>query len=118
MSIYSEMLRLTLQAGGDAPATSVADLVADALACRARLPAAADPAGGSHRGSAERVGDALAYDAALVRLCNRLGVEHDLMGGWPGLEARQRAEAGLAERLPTLSAALAGGQPGGPVLEP
>ena len=40
------------------------------------------------------------------------------MGGRPGLEARQRAEAGLAERLPTLSAALAGGQPGGPALEP
>ena len=31
VSIYSEMLRLALQAGGDAPATSVADLVADAL---------------------------------------------------------------------------------------
>ena len=60
----------------------------------------------------------LAYDAALVRLCNRLGVEHDLMGGWPGLEARQQAEARLAERLPALSAALADGQPGGTVLEP
>ena len=55
MSIYSEMLRLTLQAGGDAPATSVADLVADALACRARLPAVADPAGRLAREGAPNV---------------------------------------------------------------
>jgi hypothetical protein len=52
------------------------------------------------------VAESLAYDAALVRLCNRLEVDHDLTGDGDARTARVRAEARLAERLPTLAAAL------------
>lgn len=55
---------------------TLSDLVSQALVLRA-----AASTGGN---SAARLGDALAYDMALVHLCDRLGIKHDLTGELAG----------------------------------
>jgi len=86
----------------DRPSDSVPDMVRDALSYQAALT--------DGQGSAARIGDALAYDVALVRLCERLHIDHDLAGETAGPEARRRAEDMIAVRLPSLAAELGGEQ--------
>ena len=57
---------------------------------------------------AARLDDALAYDVALVHLCDRLGISHDLTGELAGPEARRRAERLVSERIPSLEGVLVG----------
>ena len=82
VSIYSEMLKLVLAGDNDDLDRSVGALVSDALSSRSHLMGVGtgQPAARSGR-AADRVAESLAYDAALVRLCNRLGLEQDLTGG-------------------------------------
>jgi hypothetical protein len=109
MTIYSELLQLVLAREGDCRDRPVGALVSDALSCRARLTASRDggPAGRSGQ-ALDRMADSLAYDAALVRLCLRLGMQHHLTVDGDVTAARMVAEAGLAERLPAIAATLAG----------
>jgi hypothetical protein len=99
LSVYSELLRLAL-AGDDASDISLSDLVSRAVALRATATGSGN--------SASRIGDALAYDVALVHLCDRLGISHDLAGEFAGPEARGRAEQLVLERIPSLEAVLIG----------
>jgi hypothetical protein len=108
------MLQLVLAGEGDHRDRSVGALVSDALSCRANLTGARRSQPGRRSGPvAERVADTLAYDAALVRLCNRLELQHDLTGDGDARTARVRAETRLAERLPSLASALESREGGG-----
>jgi hypothetical protein len=104
------MLRLVLEREEPVPDQTLGELVSEALSGRARLDVGADTRAG--RATADRIGDALAYDAALVRLCQRLSIQHDLLGDSPPNEARLDAEARLADRLPSIAVALADSRPG------
>lgn len=96
MSVYSEMLRMALDQ--EAPLHQpVGDLVSRALSLRPR---------DTNASSAERVAGWLAYDVALVRLCEYLGVEHGMLDGDAGPSSRARAEVLLATRMPSLTEAL------------
>jgi hypothetical protein len=99
MTVYSELMRMALEMDDRQPG-SIPELVRDALSSRKSLE------GGT--GSAARIGDALIYDATLVRLCERLDIEHDLASETAGPRARRGAEAMLADRLPSLATGLAG----------
>jgi hypothetical protein len=92
----------------DAP---VGELVADVLTSRAALVGTPGSKGHVQRGPADRIGDALAYDVALVRLCDRMDISHDLAGDRAGPAARHRAEESLAERFPSIAAVLEGDDP-------
>jgi hypothetical protein len=92
------MLRLALVADEPGP-SSVADLVSRAVTAQARLQAGHD--------SATRLANSLAYDVALVRLCDRLGVEHQLAGESAGPIARKEAELLLLEQMPSLAHVMA-----------
>ncbi len=107
VSIYSELLRLVLDREGDSTSRPLGALVSDALSRRAGL----TPAGGRAR-AADRIGDSLAYDAALVRLCGRLGLAQELTGEGDGMAARVGAERHLADRLPSVAAAFRHPPPG------
>ena len=48
----------------------------------------------------ERLADQLAYDLALIRACERLGIPQDLAGDGPVVPERQRVERALAEAWP------------------
>lgn len=76
----------------------VGDLVSRALSLRAAA------AGGG--ASAEALAGWLAYDVVLVRLCERLGVEHGMLAHDAGPSARAAAEAGVEETIPFFSRAL------------
>jgi hypothetical protein len=103
------MLRMTLDSAPGPDNRPVAELVSDLLLCHARIEPVASPGRDRPRGdAADRVGDALAFDAALVRLCDRLDIEHDLTDGSPAPDARTVAESRLAARLPSIAAALSG----------
>lgn len=99
MTVYSELMKMALQSD-DRQSDSLTDMVRDALSYRLAL--------GQGEGSAARIGDALTYDVTLARLCERLQIDHDLTGETAGPEARRRAEDGIAARLPSLAADLAG----------
>jgi hypothetical protein len=58
-----------------------------------------DPRGS---GPAARLAHNLAYDVTLVRLCDHLGIGHDLTGNRAGPLARSHAEADLSAHLPAL----------------
>lgn len=97
MTVYGELLKLTL--GDDPPGERTVEvLVSDALARRDALSRGGD--------GATCLAAALAYDASLVRLCRALGVEQELTGGSPGLEARRKAEDAVSTRLPNLEMSL------------
>ncbi len=97
MSVYSELLRLAL--AEDTPADQpVGDLVSRAVSLR--------PSREGNASSADRIADWLAYDVALVRLCERLGVEHGMLDGDAGPASRARAEHLVATQMPSLSEAL------------
>ena len=97
VSVYAEMLKMALEADEhrDSP---VPDLIAEALSCRVDLDCGGD--------AASRLARALAYDVALVRLCERLGLPHDMMGPMAGPSARRHAERALAGTVPDFSAGL------------
>lgn len=97
VSVYSEMLKLALDTDEQA-ASEVPDLVNEALSRRLDLDCGGD--------AASRLARALAYDVTLVRLCERLGIAHDLTGGTAGPSARRQVERKLADRLPDLGAGL------------
>lgn len=83
----------------DAPLEQpVGDLVSRAVSLRPSRDAGAS--------SAERIADWLAYDVALVRLCEHLGVEHGMLDGDAGPASRARAEMLVTTRMPSLSEAL------------
>ena len=97
MTVYAELLKLTLGDGSDYD-QSLDQLVSEALARRDAMARDGD--------AATRLAAALAYDAALVRLCRALGVDQDLTGNSAGLEARRRAEDALSMQLPNLEVTL------------
>jgi hypothetical protein len=79
---------------------SVTELVGYAVSCRAKLERGGD--------AATRLARALAYDVALVRLCEELEVAHEMLGPHAGTLAREETERRLADRLPLLATALGG----------
>lgn len=97
MSVYSELLRMALahEPPADQP---VGDLVSRALSLRPSREGAAT--------SADLIAEWLAYDVALVRLCEHLGVDHGMLDGEAGPASRTRAETLLAARMPSLTDAL------------
>jgi hypothetical protein len=106
-SVYRDLLQQVVAAETESADRSVADLVALVLARRRVAMAESRP----EAGVASRLSDALSYDAALVQLCDRLGVCHDLVGPNAGPSARRSAEQGLAERLPAVAAAVINDDP-------
>lgn len=98
MSVYSELLQMALVEDSEG-GTTVPEMVALVLACRAELSGSGDPA--------SRISHALAYDLSLLRLCDDLGVPHNLTGRAAGPEARRQAEERLVERLPLLGEVMA-----------
>ena len=116
MSIYSDLLRRLLQED-DGRAAPLEELIADALASRARITELGVTDGTKHLSRADRIGDSLVYDAALVRLCKRLGVAQDLTTDVAGPATRDQAERRLAERLPSLAFAFQSTAPGSTVSE-
>ena len=97
MTVYAELLKLAL-VEDEASNQSVEALVSDAVALKEGLNAPAD--------AQTRLAASLAYDVALARLCERLGVTHELTGEAAGAVARRRTERALASVLPTLEGAL------------
>ncbi len=93
MTVYAELLKLAL-AEEHEPDHSVDRLVSEALSRR--------PALAAHGDAATRLAMALAYDTVLVRLCDALGMQHELTGEKAGPQARRKAERALAAVVPTL----------------
>jgi hypothetical protein len=98
VSVYSELVRMALE-DDDSRDSSVSELVARLAMLRSGLESAGDPAA--------RIGDAVYYDVTLVRLCERLRIDHDLTGDTAGPVARTRAESLLAGEVPSLAPLLA-----------
>ncbi len=94
---------------------TIGECVTEAMAYRARLAGGAATAAG--RRAADRIGDELAYDAALVRLCQRLAIPHDFLADGPPEDTRRDAEARLTARLPSIAAFLDGSAIQGEVAE-
>lgn len=97
MSVYTELLRLVVanDALEDDPVES---LVSQLIAAR--------PHGRATDSAEDELADWLAYDAALVRLCDRLGVPHGMLGPDSGPATRSRAEELVAERVPAIGRTL------------
>ena len=93
VSVYSELLRRALQEKV-ADGRPLPDLVSEVVALR--------PTAGVWGDVAARLGDQLAYDVALVQLCDRLGVAHALTGDLAGPLARRQAEIEIMGLLPSL----------------
>ena len=55
--------------------------------------------------SPERLADQLAYDMALIRACERLGIPQDLTGGGPVDQERERVERALTDAWPAEASA-------------
>ena len=101
MSVYSELLKAVLAGPpGERREEPPGRLVAEALRCRTALARSSEPG----RDAGDRLADSLAYDAALVRLCRRLGIAESLTTGAGGPGARIIVETRLADRLPSLEA--------------
>jgi hypothetical protein len=94
------MLSMALEEDDDDTYEPVSDLVDRAVACRARLALGGD--------AATRLARSLAYDITLIRLCERLELDHEMLGPRAGQVARQETERELAGRLPNLAADLDG----------
>jgi hypothetical protein len=106
--MYSDMLRLALEEDRAERDRPLLDLVAGVLVRRAHMREATG-------GPADRIGDALRYDVALIHLCEHLSIEHEITGEHAGPEVRRRqAEEKLADRLPSLAIALGHAGQAGP----
>ncbi len=97
MSVYAEMLKMALETDDQGDETT-SELISRALTRRLDMECGGD--------AASRLARALAYDVTLIRLCERLGVEHDMTGPGAGPPARRHVERALAVRLPDLGAGL------------
>lgn len=97
MSVYAEMLKMALEADEHGN-SSVSDLVSRALTCRLDLDVGGD--------AASRLARVLAYDVTLVRLCEQLGLPHDLTGPGAGPSTRRQVERALAGKVPDFSTSL------------
>jgi len=91
---------MALEADGQAD-KPLSDLVSSALERRSALGRAGD--------TVARLGDSLAYDVILIRLCQRVGIEEDLTADTAGPATRRRIEEALAERVPSMAEALTKG---------
>jgi hypothetical protein len=60
------------------PERTLVERVSEAIVFRSRLCGGVGALAGDK--AAERIGDELAYDAALVRLCQHLAIPHDFLG--------------------------------------
>jgi hypothetical protein len=98
LTIYAQLLLVALSDAETYASPPISDLISRAVANRSMLASAP-----SHQ---DRVEAALAYDVALVRLCERLQIDHDLAGELAGPDARLRAECFLMARLPSLTGAF------------
>ena len=74
------------------------DPVAELISRRGRLDEEGD--------AATRLARAIAYDLALIRLCEQLGVEHPMTGPMAGPVARRETERLLSQRVPKLQRLL------------
>lgn len=83
---------------GEPPTPSDADPVAELLARRTRLSDDGD--------AATRLARAIAYDLALIRLCEQLGVDNPMTGPMAGPVARRETESLLSSRVPKLQRVL------------
>lgn len=74
---------------------------------RARLSAGVGPAVGASAElpAPERLADQLAYDVALVRACERLGIPNRLTGDGAVAPERERVELALADTWPAEASA-------------
>lgn len=104
MTLYASFLAAALEDESPEQVDSVASGVARVLTKRAEF--LGRGRAGVAASSSDRIDAALAYDIALVRLCQQLGLSHHLLGSEPPEVARRRAERELASRLPALAADL------------
>lgn len=94
MSMYRDLIAMSVQPSEGQPDRPVPQLLAEARAARRRV-ASTD---GSNRAVEADVARQLDYDVALVRLCQAAGVPIDLGAfAQPALE-RQRLEHALVEK--------------------
>jgi hypothetical protein len=96
LSVYSELLHFALDE--EAELRPLSELIGQVLSRRSDLGAHSSPPADP----ALTVGSSLAYDAALVALCRRLGVAETITEGAPVAVARPQAERLLAVRLPSM----------------
>ncbi len=90
VTLYAELLKLAL-AGPRQPEMSISELVPEAVSRREALSLTDS--------GARRVGAEIDYDCVLIRLCDQLGLDHDLLGDTAGHNARRKAEDALAAAL-------------------
>lgn len=103
MTLYATFLLAALEDEPAGPDLSIAAQVARVMARRAAV--AGDGSTGPFS-SADRVNALLAYDAALVRLCQQLGIDHHFFGPESPDVARRLTEKSVAARMPGLAAGL------------
>lgn len=94
VTLYTDLLRARMAADAAPVGHRVAELVAALIAGRSRLGSAAHGPG--------RLDEALAYDLALARLCEALGIVHHLADPGSAGTARRSAEEALAVALPAV----------------
>jgi hypothetical protein len=101
------MLALDKQPVGGQSAPCIPDLLHSVLVLRARLGAGASSGARASEElpAPERLADQVAYDVALIRACERLGIPQDLTRGGPVAAERERVEQALAEVWPAASGA-------------
>lgn len=100
MSLYSDLLRLAL---AEPPEKGVDTLSREALVgelaqCRAMLAKTEAAPHHDARGAAEWIAELVAHDVALVRLCERLGIDQELTDPWAHPDERDRLLALLADK--------------------
>ncbi len=102
MSIYSELLRLALleQRAEDVASQSVEELVEALVARRIQLVTSRAEMSPSATRGAEWTADLITHDVALVRLCDRLGIEQALTEpSAPPIERERLLSALAAKRI-------------------
>jgi hypothetical protein len=99
VSIYTELLRLALdeeQQARDVASCSVRELADELAGRRLEFARSRVELGPSATRAAEWTADLIAHDVALVRLCQRLGVEQSLADPTASPSERERLLALLA----------------------
>lgn len=101
LTLYTSLLQATIEDVPDEEEEALAVGIANLLRKRAEMTAVT---AGRRPGTApERARATMSYDAALVRLCQRLDIDHLFFAGVSPDAARAEAEAALAHRMPALS---------------